>query len=55
MKISKFIKLQAGAQTITVNILPKHILKSKDNQMMKFSQSIEYNVRNIFLQKHAEN
>ena len=28
-----------------------NISKSKDNQAMKFGQLIEYNVRNIFLEK----
>ena len=38
---------QTGQQTITINILPD-ISKSKDNQTMKSSQLIEYNMRNIF-------
>ena len=41
--------LQSGMQT-TMNILPD-ISKRKDSQTMKFGQLIEYNVRNIFLQK----
>ena len=41
---------QTGTQTITMNILPD-ISKRKGNQTMKFGQSIEYNVRNIFLRK----
>ena len=35
---------------ITVHILP-NILQSKGNQTMKFGQLIEYNKKNIFLQK----
>ena len=41
---------QTGQQIITVHILPG-ISRSKDNQAMKFGQSIEYNVREIFIQK----
>ena len=41
-------------QTIIIHILP-NISKSKDNQPMKFGQLIECNLRNIFLQNHAEN
>ena len=41
---------QTGVQTITINILPD-ISKSKDNQTMKFGQLIEYNVKNIVLEK----
>ena len=35
-----------------MHILP-NILRSKDNQTMKFGQSIEYNVRNIFVEKSS--
>ena len=41
---------QPGSQTITIHILP-NISRSKDNQKMKFGQLIEYNMRNIFLEK----
>ena len=41
---------QTGTQAITINILPD-ISKSKDNKTLKSGQLIEYNVRNIFLQK----
>ena len=37
-------------ETITIHILP-NILRSKGNYTMKFGQLIEYNVKNIFLQK----
>ena len=50
LKISFFMASQTGTQTITMNILPD-ISKRKGNQTMKFGQSIEYNVRNIFLRK----
>ena len=39
-----------GLQTIAINILPK-ISQSKGNQAMKCGQLIEYNKKNIFLQK----
>ena len=41
---------QTGKQTITVRIL-LDISKGKGNQAMKFGNLIEYNLRNIFLQK----
>ena len=41
---------QPGQQLTTMNILP-NISTSKDNQAMKFGQLIEYNMRNIFLEK----
>ena len=41
---------QPGLQTIAIHILP-NISQSKCNQTMKFGQIIEYNKRNIFLQK----
>ena len=41
---------QTGIQTTTINILPD-ISKIKGNRTMKFSQWIEYIVRNNFLQK----
>ena len=41
---------QLGLLTIAIHIFP-NISQSKDNQTMKFAQLIEYNNRNIFLQK----
>ena len=41
---------QPGYQTVIIHILP-NISRSKDNQTMKFGQLIEYNMRNIFLEK----
>ena len=41
---------QPGLQIIAIRILP-NISQSKDNQAMKFGQLIEYNKRNIFIQK----
>ena len=41
---------QPGLQTIAIHILP-NISDSKGEQTMKFGQLLEYNKRNIFLQK----
>ena len=41
---------QPGQQTIVIHIIP-NISISKVNQTMKFGQIIEYNMRNIFLEK----
>ena len=41
---------QPGKQTIAIHILP-NISRSKSNQEMKYGQLIEYNTRNIFLEK----
>ena len=41
---------QSGLQTIAIHILP-NISQSKGNQTITFGQLIEYNKRNIFLQK----
>ena len=41
---------QPVKQTIVLHILP-NISRSKDNQAMKFVQLMEYNMRNIFLEK----
>ena len=48
--ISKFKASQPGKKTITIHIL-RNISKSKSNQTMKFGQLIEYNMRNIILEK----
>ena len=49
--ISKLVTSNwTGQQTITIHILP-NISISKDNQEMKFGESIKYKVRNIFLQR----
>ena len=44
---------QPGEQ-IRIAMLP-NISKSKGNQTMKFGQLIEYNTRNIFLEKYTQN
>ena len=41
---------QLGKQTIAIHILP-NVSRRKGNQTMKFGQLIEYNMRNIFLEK----
>ena len=41
---------QSGLQTITIHTLP-NISQSQEDQTMKFGQLIEYDKRNIFLQK----
>ena len=41
---------QPGEQIITSHMLP-NISRNKGNQAIKFGQLIEYNKRNIFLQK----
>ena len=41
---------QTVSQTIAIHIL-NNISGSKGNQTMKFGQLIEYNIRNIFLEK----
>ena len=41
---------QPALQTITIQILP-NISQTKEDQTMKFGQLLEYNKRNIFLQK----
>ena len=41
---------QPGYQTIAIHILP-NMSRSKGNQVMKFGQLIEYNMRNIFIHK----
>ena len=50
MLISKFLTSQPGQQAIAIHILP-NISRSKGNQTMKLGPLIEYNNRNIFLQR----
>ena len=40
---------QPGKQTITIHKFK--VSRSQGNQSMKFGQLIEYNIRNIFLEK----
>ena len=44
---------QLGQQTITIHILP-NISRSKENQIMKLDQLMEYNERNTFFKNYAE-
>ena len=48
--ISKFMTSQTGKQIIVTQIL-SNISRSQGNQRIKFDQLIEYNLRNIFLEK----
>ena len=48
--ISKFMTSQTVQEIIRIHILP-NIFRSKSNHTMTFCQLMEYNVRNIFLQK----
>ena len=45
---------QLGKQTIAIPIL-SNISRSKGNRTMKFGHLIKYNLRNIFVNNHAEN
>ena len=47
---SNFMTSQTGKQIITVHILP-NISRGKDNQIKKFGQLIEDNIKNVFLRK----
>ena len=51
---SKFMTSQPGQQRITIHIF-LNISRIKGNQTMQFGQLIEYNKRNIFLQKSVRN
>ena len=51
--ISKIITSRPGKQAFAIHILP-NIARSKDNQIMKFGQLLEYNMRSIFL-NHTQN
>ena len=46
----KIYDVTTWLKTIAIHILP-NISRSKGNQAMKLGQLIEYNKRNIFLQK----
>ena len=48
--ISKSMTSKPGQQAIGIHILP-NISRSKGNQAMKFGQLIEYNMRNISVEK----
>ena len=44
---------QPGQQAIVIHTLPS-ILRSKDNQTIKFGKLIEYNMKIIFLKNHMQ-
>ena len=48
--VLKFMASQPGEQTIAILVLP-NISRSKGKQTMKFGPLIEYNKRNILLEK----
>ena len=48
--VSKFMTSQTGRIITTIHTL-LNFSRSIDNQVMKFGQLIEYNMRNTFLQK----
>ena len=48
--ISKSVVSQPRKQTVAIHILP-NVSRSKDNQIMKLGQLIEYNMRKFFLEK----
>ena len=48
--ISKFMTSQTREHTVAIHILP-NISRSASNQAMKFGRLIEYNIRNLFLEK----
>ena len=44
------MKSQSGEQIMAIHILP-NISRSKGSQAMKYVRLIDYNIRNIFLEK----
>ena len=48
--VLKLMTSQPGQQTIAIHILP-NISRTKGNQSMEICQLIEYNMRNIFVEK----
>ena len=48
--IPKFMTSKTGKRIMTIHILP-NILRSKDNQALRFGQLVEYN---MFFKNHAE-
>ena len=50
LKVLDHMISQRRKQTMAIGILP-NISRSKRNQAMGFGQLIEYNIRNIFLEK----
>ena len=54
-KIRLNSKVTTSQPEVQTNIIRPNISKSKGNQTTKFCQLIEYNKRNIFLEKYTEN
>ena len=52
--VSKFMTSQTGQQIITTHVF-SNIARSKGKKTMKFGQLIEYDVRGILRNNHAEN
>ena len=52
--IWKFVTPHTGEELIIIHILP-NISRNKHNQTIRFGQLIEYNMRNIFLEKLHSN
>ena len=52
--VSECITSQTGKQIVRIHLLP-NTSRSKDNQIIKFGQLIEYNTRNIFLENAYTN
>ena len=50
----KIYDVETEKQIITIDILA-NISRSRSNQTMKFSQLIEYSVRNLCFKNHTEN
>ena len=48
--ISKFLTSQPEKQSVAIHILP-NMSRRKSNQTKKFGQLVEYNMKNIFLEK----
>ena len=48
------MRSQTELQILAIHILP-NISRSKGNQIMKFGQLTEYNMRNIFSENHTQN
>ena len=46
---------QPGKQTIAIHMVLLNISRSKGSETIKFGQLIEYNMRNIFLEKLYKN
>ena len=50
IKFNWIFRSQTGHQAVKIHIIP-NISRSKGNQAVKLGQLVEYNMRNIFLEK----